>query len=173
MLLILSSCSCQVTSIWFHLTNTLNTQGLGLWQRCPKTWCNTGRYWKKLVWRLPNLYRLLDLILRQRKNVHVVLRDKCDDLSWSIQPLHYGHWWNLRRWGRYLKRTLFGVSQKLVLDDEDKKTEYYIRLTVSLARSSLNDDENYFYPHTEWVNLLWYWICAQTLHHNKLANKRL
>ncbi len=39
------------------------------------------------------------------------------------------------------------LVKKLVLDDEDKKTEYYIRLTVSLARSSLNDDEKLFFIH--------------------------
>ncbi|ELQ3859424.1 hypothetical protein QSX22_003895 [Salmonella enterica] len=40
------------------------------------------------------------------------------------------------------------LVKKLVLDDEDKKTEYYIRLTVSLARSSLSDDEKMFFIHT-------------------------
>ncbi|MBC5116865.1 hypothetical protein [Klebsiella quasipneumoniae] len=39
------------------------------------------------------------------------------------------------------------LVKKLVLDDEDKKTEYYIRLTVSLARSSLNDDERLLFIH--------------------------
>ncbi|WP_300002248.1 hypothetical protein [uncultured Cedecea sp.] len=37
------------------------------------------------------------------------------------------------------------LVKKLVLDDEDKKTEYYIRLTVSLARSCISDDEKFFY----------------------------
>ncbi len=39
------------------------------------------------------------------------------------------------------------LIKKLVLDDEDKKTEYYIRLTVSLARSCLSDDEKLFFIH--------------------------
>ncbi|EBD6220794.1 hypothetical protein IAS44_002060 [Salmonella enterica subsp. enterica serovar Anatum] len=39
------------------------------------------------------------------------------------------------------------LVKKLVLDDEDKKTEYYVRLTVNLARSSLNDDERLFFIH--------------------------
>lgn len=39
------------------------------------------------------------------------------------------------------------LVKKLVLDDEDKKTEYYIRLTVSLARSCHSDDEKLFFIH--------------------------
>ncbi|WP_230352262.1 hypothetical protein [Lelliottia sp. WAP21] len=39
------------------------------------------------------------------------------------------------------------LIKKLVLDDEDKKTEYYTRLTVSLARSCLSDDEKLFFIH--------------------------
>lgn len=39
------------------------------------------------------------------------------------------------------------LVKKLVLDDEDKKTEYYIRLTVSLARSTLGDDKKLFFIH--------------------------
>lgn len=55
------------------------------------------------------------------------------------------------------------LVKKLVLDDEDKKTEYYIRLTVSLARSSLNDDERLFF-----INVLSELTCSDIDYARKL-----
>ncbi|ENO7837979.1 hypothetical protein HVX40_24165 (plasmid) [Escherichia coli] len=37
------------------------------------------------------------------------------------------------------------LVRKMMLDDEDRKSEYYARLTVGLAKSNLNDEERHFH----------------------------